>query len=84
MLSSSTVALFKTPFKVLAVVVSSFAQLVAEFVKIFGAVAKYTFIVQPKKLKVSLKKANLLFVDAKETTVSVVRNRIQIVTKYFK
>jgi len=61
-LATSVATTIKAMNKLIALNVIVLFSLVAEFVKKFGAIAKYTFIVQTRKLLVNIVKIRTLLV----------------------
>jgi hypothetical protein len=51
-------------------------KLYAQYVEKFGAVAKYTFIVQPKKLYLKITKNQLIVVKAAAKVLQFIKNRV--------
>lgn len=74
--SVSNSLITKHVLKILSVVQYSVLTLFANFIQKFGAVATYTFIVQPKKLMVSFSKDLDVVVKAGNKYISIVKNNI--------
>ena len=60
---------------------TSLSSLVAEFVKLFGAVAKFTFIVEPKKRLISIAHNTTMVVQVAKRSLSIIKSRIILLFK---
>ncbi len=67
--------------KTILLQVSASLQVVAEFVKRYGAVAKFTFIVQPKDRLVAVAHQTILVVQKAERSLSIIKSRIILIFK---
>jgi len=75
-LTTSVATIVKAMNKLIALNVIVLFSLVAEFVKKFGAIAKYTFIVQPKERLISIAKNTTSVVRSAQRSLSIIKSRI--------
>jgi len=67
--------------KIILLNVSAYLQLVPEFVKRFGAVATFTFVVQPRDRLISVAHQTILVVQKAERLLSIIKSRIILIFK---
>ena len=79
--STGTVSYIRFISKTFLLHISGYLQVVAEFVKRYGAVAKFTFIVQPKDRLVAVAHQTILVVQKAERSLSIIKSRIILIFK---
>lgn len=77
----STATLLRRVGKLLAVISTSIVQLFPAIIQKFGAVAKFTFIVGPKKLMTMVVKDRDILVEKADKTLTFVKNRVIMLWK---